>query len=79
MNISKSDIFFCQGRCSLLNSNPVLVERSFQYRVEVFFKEIVIDGPLEKMKYCAICVEFQIRGSTHINSFLLTVKKSKLL
>ena len=38
---------------------------SFQYRVEVFFKEIVVDGPVGKTKYCAIGVEFQIRGSPH--------------
>ena len=25
-------------RCNILNSNPVLVARHFQYRVEVFFK-----------------------------------------
>ena len=31
-------------RCSLLNSHPVLVARYFQYRVEIVFKEIVIDG-----------------------------------
>ena len=45
-------------RCQLLSSNPVLVARHFQYRVEVFFKEIVIDGPFGKTKYYAICVEF---------------------
>ncbi|XP_066928370.1 uncharacterized protein [Clytia hemisphaerica] len=57
-------------RCDLLNSNPVLVARHFQYRVEVFFKEIVLDGPLGKTTYYAIRVEFQVRGSPHIHSFL---------
>ena len=33
-------------RCRLLNSNPVLVATHFQHRAEVFFKEIVVDGPL---------------------------------
>ena len=37
-------------RCKILNSNPVLVARHFQYRVEVFFKEIIVDGPLGKVK-----------------------------
>ena len=60
-------------RCNLLNSNPVLVARHFQYRVEVFFKEIVIDGPLGKTKYYVIRVEFQVRGSPHIHSFLWMV------
>ena len=34
----------CQERCNLLNNNPVLVARHFQYKVEVFFKEIILDG-----------------------------------
>ena len=35
-------------RCDTLNKNPVLVARDFQYRVEIFFKVIVLDGPLGK-------------------------------
>ena len=57
-------------RCRLLNSNTVLVARHFQYRVEVFFEEIVVDGPLGKTKYYAIRVEFKVRGSPHVHSFL---------
>ena len=57
-------------RCNYLNSNPVLLARHFQYRVEVFFKEIIVNGPLGKVKYYAIRVEFQVRGSPHIHSFL---------
>ncbi|XP_057316777.1 uncharacterized protein LOC130657796 [Hydractinia symbiolongicarpus] len=57
-------------RFRFLNLNPVLLARHFQYRVELFFKEIVVNGPLGKVKYCAIRVEFQIRGSPHIHSFL---------
>ena len=38
-----------QDRCRLLNSNPVLVAKHFLYRVEVFFKEIIVDDPLEKL------------------------------
>ena len=41
-------------RCCVLNSNPVLVARHFQCWVEVFFKEIAVDGPLGKTKYYAI-------------------------
>ena len=33
-----------QQRTKLLNDNPVLVTRHFQYQVQVFFKEIVLDG-----------------------------------
>ena len=35
--------------CHTLNKNPVLVARHFQYRVEMFFKIIVLDGPLGKL------------------------------
>ena len=34
-----------QKRCNLLNNKPVLLARHFQYKVEVFFKEIILDGP----------------------------------
>ena len=37
-----------QERCNLLNNNPVLVARRFQYNVEVFFKEIILDGNMKK-------------------------------
>ena len=43
--------------------------RHSQYKVEVFFKEIILDGPLGKTKY-AICIEFQKRGSPHVHSFI---------
>ena len=59
-----------QERCNLLNNNPVLVARHFQYKVEVFFKEIIIDGPLGKTNYYAISIEFQERGSPHVHSFI---------
>ena len=59
-----------ETRCNLLNSNPVLLARHFQYRVETFFKEIIVNGPLGITNYHAIRVEFQMRGSPHIHSFL---------
>ena len=72
LDMSEEDIgnLTYHGRCRLLNSNPVLVARPFQYRVELFFKEIVVDGPLGKTKYYAIRVEFQVRGSPHVHCFL---------
>ena len=59
-----------QERCNLLNNNWVLVARHFQYKVEVFFKEIILDGPLEKTRYYAIRIEFQERDSPHVHSFI---------
>ena len=41
-------------RHKLLNSNPVLVARHFQYRVECFFRQIVMDRPSGKTKYYVV-------------------------
>ena len=59
-----------QQRTKLLNDNPVLVTRHFQYKVQVFFKEIVLDGSLGKTKYYALRMEFQERGSPHVHVFV---------
>ena len=67
-----------QVRCNTLNKNPVLVARHFQYRVEIFFKVIVLDGPLGKTSYYAIHIEFQVRGSPHIHSFIWILNAPKL-
>ena len=48
-----------QERCNLSNNNSVLVPGQFQYKVEVFFREIIFDGPLGKTKYYAIRIEFK--------------------
>ena len=66
-DIDSMDFF---ERCRFLKLNPVVLARHFQYRVEIFFKVIIINGPLGKVKYHAIRVEFQVRGSPHIHSFL---------
>ena len=62
-NLEEDDInnmdFF--DRCRYLNLNPVVLVQHFQYRVEVFFKVIIIvDSPLGKVNYHAIRVEFQV-------------------
>ena len=59
-----------QKRCNTLNKNPVLVARHFQYRVEIFFKVIVLDGSLGKTSHYAIRVEFQVRDTPHIHFFI---------
>ena len=79
-SISDADIeslsyFEC---CEILNMNPVLLAKHFQYRVEVFFKEIIVNGPLGKVNYYAIRVEFQLRGSPHIHSFIWVINAPKL-
>ena len=65
-------------RCDTLNKNPVLAARDFQYRVEMFFTVIVLDGPLGKTQYYAIRVKFQVRGSSHIHSFIWILNAPKL-
>ena len=57
-------------RTKILQSNPVLLGRHFQYRVEIFWKYIVQNGSLGKVIHYAIRVEFQVRGSPHIHSLL---------
>ena len=65
-------------RCEILNSNPVLLARHFQYRVETFFKEIILNGPLGKIIYYVIRVEFQLRGSPHVHCLLWSENMPKL-
>ena len=52
-----------------LNLDLVPLARHFQYRKKVFFQVIVINGPLEKVKYHVIRVEFKSRGSPYGHSF----------
>ena len=65
-------------RYKILNKNPVLVAKHFQYRVNIFLKLFVVDGPLAKTKYYAIRVELQVRGSPHITSFIWISNAPKL-
>ena len=66
-SINEMDFF---ETCRCLNLNPVVLARHFQYRVEIFFKVIVLIGLFGKIRYHAIIVEFQVRGSPHIHSFI---------
>ena len=72
IDIADGDIdrLFYHERCDTLNKNQVLVAKHFQYRIEMFFKVIVLDGLLGKTQYYAIQVEFQVRGSSHMDSFI---------
>ena len=40
--------------------------RHFQYKVEVFFKEITLDDPLGKTKYYAMRLNFK-KGAAHMS------------
>jgi len=52
--------------------NPVLTAQHFQFRVETFFKQIILhkQSPLTLVENYAIKVEFQFRGSPHVHCFL---------
>ena len=52
---------------NLLNSNPGLVARHFKYKVEVFFKEIMLDGPMSKTKSHFIKIGFKRWYHTHVH------------
>jgi len=79
-NISQDEInnLNYYQQTEIFNGNPVLLARHFQYRVETFFKTIVVNGPLGEVRYYAIRVEFQVRGSPHIHS-LLWVRNAPIL
>ena len=55
---------------SCLNFDPPLYARQFHCIVEAFFQTNVLNGPLGTVKYYNIRVEFPIRRSPHIHSFL---------
>ena len=59
-------------RCEMLNSNPVVVAKHFQYRIERLFRDILLteNNPIGKTLYHAIRIEFQFRGSPHAHCFI---------
>ena len=57
-------------RCNYLNFNLVLLARQFQCRVKAFFQTIVLNGPLSRVEYYSIRVEFQVRWNPRIHSYL---------
>lgn len=61
-------------RCSMLNLNPVIVAKHFQYKVETFFIEVLLTSanPIGKIVYYALRIEFQMRGSPHLHALIWT-------
>ena len=45
-----------------------ILSRDLRYKFEVYFKKIILDCPVGKMKYYPISLEFQERNSLHIYS-----------
>ena len=68
------------GKCELLNSNPILLACDFQHRVDTFFKQILLIplSVIGKVTYYVIRIEFQVRASPHIHSFIWILNSPKL-
>ena len=56
------------------NLNPVIVAKHFQYRVETFFREVLLTdaNPIGEIVYYALRIEFQMRGSPHLHALIWT-------
>ena len=65
-------------RCNLLNDNPVLVSRHFQYKGEVFFKGTILDGTSGKTKYYSVRIEFK-KNLTHMSVHLYGFSMHQIL
>ena len=63
----EGDALSFDEKCKMLNLNPVIAAKHFQYRVETFFSEVHLSKskPIVKIEYYALRIEFQMRGSPH--------------
>ena len=50
----------------------------FNIDYKCLFKEVLLDRPLGKTEFYVYCVEFQVRGSPHIHSFLYIKEAPKM-
>ena len=59
-------------KCEMLNSNPVVVAKHFQYRLECLFRDVLVGSgnPIGEVLYHAIRIEFQFRGSPDAHCFI---------
>ena len=57
-------------RHNFLNKNSVIFTKNFQYRVEIFFTDMVLDGRLRKTTYYVLRIELQKEASPNVHSFI---------
>ena len=59
-------------KCRMLNSNPIIIAKHFQYRLECLFKDVLLGcgDPVGKILYDAIRIEFQFRGFPQVHCFI---------
>ena len=64
----------------MINLNPVVVAKHFQYKVETFFTEVLLTkaNPIGKIVHYALRIEFQMRGSPHLHALIWTSDCPKL-
>ena len=74
------DALSSDEKCKMLNLNPVIVAKHFQFRVETFFTEVLLSKskPIGKIVYYALRIEFQMRGSPHLHALIWTEDCPKL-
>ena len=48
-----------QYLCNLLCNNPALASRYFQYKPEILFKKIIVNGPLGKINIMLYVLNFK--------------------
>ena len=61
-------------KCKMLNLNPVIAAKHFQFRVETFFTEFLLSKskPIGKIVNYALHIECQMRGSPHLHALIWT-------
>ena len=74
MTNEEVDALSYNEKCQMVNLNPVVVAKHFQYRVETFFTEVLFTDakPIGKIVYYALRIEFQMRGSPHLHALIWT-------
>ena len=65
----------------MLNVEPVVFAKHFQYRLETFFKDVVMGNanPIGKIIYYALRTGFQMRRSRHLHALTWTSDCPKLI
>ena len=63
INDEQVDALSYTERCAMLNLNPVVVAKHFQYRVETFFTDVLLStaNPIGKIVYYALRIEWAFR------------------
>lgn len=57
-----------EDKCKWLRNNPVTAARHFDYKVQQFFKIMILKNRvLDEVKHYFIRTEFQKRGSPHVH------------